>query len=348
MISNEKQYKITQEKADGFVRAIEEFDVASGERTDVHPRLLKAEREAMESQLEDLRREIAEYERLRSSASTKAIPMAVCSVVGRLLGDAYYSHSRLNALFFEAGAPGDAPLGNCVTKCTSWLKRCNDDPETDALAVLGNVLVDFMEAWPVPNDPDHLADKAAIEQKLAEYGLRYHGGRVFSALLSPSTGLESIIRSFDSVSLGAEFDWSLHTIESDPEAAITAANAAKAALSSTDRTQAAREMAEAIGDISRRPDPDVTGAVHHAMAALEATARDVTGQKNPTLGQLVERLELKPPLDAALQKLWGYASNEARHGREDSALSATEAKLIVGVSGAVCSYLVEVNRHPKS
>ena len=70
MISNEKQYKITQEKADGFVRAIAEFDVASGERTDVHPRLIQAEREAMESQLEDLRREISEYERLRSSTST--------------------------------------------------------------------------------------------------------------------------------------------------------------------------------------------------------------------------------------------------------------------------------------
>ena len=60
MISNEKQYKVTREKADGFVRAIKEFDAASGEGTDVHPRLLKAEREAMESQLEDLRREIDE------------------------------------------------------------------------------------------------------------------------------------------------------------------------------------------------------------------------------------------------------------------------------------------------
>lgn len=70
MISNEKQYKITQETADGFVRAIVEFDVTSGERTDVHPRLLKAEREAMESQLEDLRREIDEYERLTSSTDS--------------------------------------------------------------------------------------------------------------------------------------------------------------------------------------------------------------------------------------------------------------------------------------
>ena len=62
MTSSAKQYRITKRKADLFVRAIEEFDATSGERTDVHPRLLRAEREAMGSQLEDLHREIADYE----------------------------------------------------------------------------------------------------------------------------------------------------------------------------------------------------------------------------------------------------------------------------------------------
>ena len=62
MISSAKQYRITRGKADLFVRAIEEFDATSGERTDVHARLLRAEREAMESQLEELHREIADYE----------------------------------------------------------------------------------------------------------------------------------------------------------------------------------------------------------------------------------------------------------------------------------------------
>ena len=114
-------------------------------------------------------------------------------------------------------------------------------------------------------------------------------------------------------------------------------------LSNTGRSQAASELAEAVKDISRRPKPDITGAVQHAMAALEATARDVTGQSKPTLGKLVGSLGLTPPLDAALEKLWGYASNEARHGREDVKLSPAEAELIVGVSGAVCGYLAKTN-----
>lgn len=115
------------------------------------------------------------------------------------------------------------------------------------------------------------------------------------------------------------------------------------ALSNTGRSQAANELAEAVRDISRRPQPDITGAVQHAMAALEATARDVTGQPKPPLGKLVGSLNLKPPLDAALEKLWGYASNEARHGRQDSALDAVEAELIVGVAGAVCGFLAKRN-----
>ena len=129
-----------------------------------------------------------------------------------------------------------------------------------------------------------------------------------------------------------------------PESFMHTTKTAREALLDTDRSQAAREMDEAVKAISRRPEPNVTGAARHAMAALESTARDVTRQKDATLGQMVDSLNLKPPLDTALKKLWGYASNEARHGREDSALSATEAELIVGVSGAICSYLVEANR----
>ena len=67
MITNERQYRITRKKALSFAHAIEEFEAKSDERTDVHPRLLQAEREAMESQLADLREELEEYEQLKSA-----------------------------------------------------------------------------------------------------------------------------------------------------------------------------------------------------------------------------------------------------------------------------------------
>ena len=65
MITNERQYRITRKKALGFARAIGEFDVTSRECSNVHPRLLRAQLEAMESQLAELREELKDYEDLR-------------------------------------------------------------------------------------------------------------------------------------------------------------------------------------------------------------------------------------------------------------------------------------------
>lgn len=66
MITNERQYKITRSEADRFRKAISELAEGSP-RPDVHPRLLQAEREALESQLADLQAELTEYDRLKSA-----------------------------------------------------------------------------------------------------------------------------------------------------------------------------------------------------------------------------------------------------------------------------------------
>ena len=104
---------------------------------------------------------------------------------------------------------------------------------------------------------------------------------------------------------------------------------------------AATELREASRAISRRPSPNVTGAMHHAMAALEATAREITGKPNPTLGALVRLLELPQPLDHAVRKLWGYTSDRARHVRENQNVHPSEAELIVAVSGSLCDFLIK-------
>ena len=62
MIANERQYRVTQEKARRLALAVREFDANSCARAGVHPKLVQAEREAMVSQLADLREELADYE----------------------------------------------------------------------------------------------------------------------------------------------------------------------------------------------------------------------------------------------------------------------------------------------
>jgi len=104
---------------------------------------------------------------------------------------------------------------------------------------------------------------------------------------------------------------------------------------------AATELSEARRDLSRRPHPDLSGAIQHAMAALECVAREVTGDSRATLGQIISRHpDLFPrPVDEAAARLWGYASEQARHGREDRCLEWEETLLVVGVAGSLCSYL---------
>ncbi len=102
---------------------------------------------------------------------------------------------------------------------------------------------------------------------------------------------------------------------------------------------AANEIREALQDISRIPQPDITGSLQHVMAALEATAREVTGKPKPTLGSLISELNLPSPLDKATHKLWGYASNQARHGSEQRTIDRTEAELVVTVAGALCAFI---------
>lgn len=67
MITNERQYMITRRKARSFARALEEFVDPLGSRATMPARLVRAEREAMESQLRDLQDELTEYDRLKDA-----------------------------------------------------------------------------------------------------------------------------------------------------------------------------------------------------------------------------------------------------------------------------------------
>jgi transcriptional regulator with XRE-family HTH domain/Zn-dependent peptidase ImmA (M78 family) len=66
MIKNDRQYRITKAQAARFENALRSLHQNGEPKADVHPILLKAQEEALRSQLDDLRREIVEYEALRA------------------------------------------------------------------------------------------------------------------------------------------------------------------------------------------------------------------------------------------------------------------------------------------
>lgn len=66
MIKNERQYRITRAQAERFTEALRELEGETAEELGLHPRLLKARRDAVRSQLADLEEELEDYERLKS------------------------------------------------------------------------------------------------------------------------------------------------------------------------------------------------------------------------------------------------------------------------------------------
>jgi hypothetical protein len=100
------------------------------------------------------------------------------------------------------------------------------------------------------------------------------------------------------------------------------------------------EIKEALSDLSRRPEADVTGAIQHSLACLECVAREITGTKM-TLGDLIKKhSEIIPkPLDQAISKIYGFASEQGRHLQEGRQPNYDEAELTVGLSAVLSTYL---------
>jgi len=62
MIKNERQYRITKAQADKFANALAQLETQDPHQRNLDPALAKAERDALEGQLDTLREELAEYE----------------------------------------------------------------------------------------------------------------------------------------------------------------------------------------------------------------------------------------------------------------------------------------------
>jgi hypothetical protein len=112
-------------------------------------------------------------------------------------------------------------------------------------------------------------------------------------------------------------------------------------LANVNLNTSSMEIREAINDLSRRPDPDLTGAVQHAIAGLECVAREFIGDKQSTLGKLIaDNKNIFPkPIDIVVTKIYGYASENGRHLKEGEIPPIEEVELLVALSASLSSYL---------
>ena len=120
---------------------------------------------------------------------------------------------------------------------------------------------------------------------------------------------------------------------------------AETALQLTEETgldAAHRELSEALDDLGKRPEPDLTGAISHSMASWLCVAREIIGDDNIDPAEILRRNpELVPkPLDDVVKKLWGYSSQHGRKVTEGKTPTYDEAELVVTLSAAAVTYLV--------
>lgn len=153
------------------------------------------------------------------------IPNSVIGAVASVIAEDYFSHSKLNMLFMEAGAPGEVPEGNCEQKCSTWLKRCNENPSTEALEVLGAVIQAYMDKELTGNSSKLKRGQERITSALARNQLSYRtNGYITPAGSSAiSKTVEDYLKSGDFSSIEKEFERAIEHINTDPHASITAA-----------------------------------------------------------------------------------------------------------------------------
>lgn len=113
------------------------------------------------------------------------------------------------------------------------------------------------------------------------------------------------------------------------------------ALADARMTTAQTEVHKALEDLAKRPTPDLTGAVQHAMAGLECAAKQVAKEPKLELGKIVKKHTnlFPPPLGDVVTQLYGYASNNGRHLTEGGEPDFAEAELVVGIAATAATYL---------
>jgi ribosome-binding protein aMBF1 (putative translation factor) len=80
MIKNERQYRITKAQAQKFEQALSDLASITDDKKQENPILFEAQRSALESQLDELREELAEYEALMVHGKDKPLMFEVNSL----------------------------------------------------------------------------------------------------------------------------------------------------------------------------------------------------------------------------------------------------------------------------
>jgi hypothetical protein len=223
------------------------------------------------------------------------------------------------------------------------------------------VVCEVLQEWPDEQLPPYYDSKRRI--KKCEWFRIYEIIEGLYVLLRDKEGphrgytgsfVKAISEAFVSRNIGWQLDYNGNVVTRGDESFERIIEVADRELANRQTTRA--RIQEAIKDLSRRPQPDLTGAISHAFAAMECivgdilyTPEEIRENTHHTFGSFLKHHpDLFPSEDFkdGFQRLWKYANNEgSRHGKEGIEPARDEAELVVSLAVALVTYLNR--KHPK-
>lgn len=120
------------------------------------------------------------------------------------------------------------------------------------------------------------------------------------------------------------------------------------ALEVSDKYHPVRDhINKALTQYSKRPNPDYANSIKESISSLEALARSVCNSPKATLGDLTKKLSIHPAFRMALNKLYGWTSNEKgiRHSETGERITyektgEAEARFMLVLASAFVNYVI--------
>ena len=118
----------------------------------------------------------------------------------------------------------------------------------------------------------------------------------------------------------------------------------EAVLENEDLSESKNHIKKALIHFSKNPNPDYCNSIKESISAIEALARNITGNEKGTLGDLVKSLNIHPAFKDGINSLYGWTSDEGgiRHAEKETefVISKEEARYMLVTSSALVNYII--------
>lgn len=111
------------------------------------------------------------------------------------------------------------------------------------------------------------------------------------------------------------------------------------------KSNASTHINKAIELFNIRPNPDYSNSIKESISAVEAIAREITGNDSATLSDAVKKLNLHPALQLGIEKIYAWTSDEGgiRHAvkSDDIEHGEAEARYMLVLCSSLVNFMNE-------